>query len=39
MDNLREQVMVNQLIMVAGISADQARILLQTAHWHFEVFL
>ncbi|OXA56548.1 UBA-like domain-containing protein 2 [Folsomia candida] len=39
MDTLREQVMINQFVLVAGISGDQARNLLQAAHWHFETAL
>lgn len=39
MDTLREQVMINQFVLVAGISGDQARNLLQAAHWHFEVIV
>lgn len=37
MDGLREQVMINQFVVVAGCAADQARQLLQAAHWQFEV--
>lgn len=37
MDNLREQVMLNQFVLVAGCHIEQARQLLQAANWHFEV--
>jgi len=37
MDNLREQVMVNQFVLVAGCHAEQARKLLSAAKWHYEV--
>ncbi len=37
MDNLREQVMINQFVMVAGCHVEQARQLLTAAKWHFEV--
>jgi len=37
MDTLREQVMINQFVLVAGCANDQARSLLQAAHWQFEV--
>ncbi|XP_071963195.1 UBA-like domain-containing protein 2 [Antedon mediterranea] len=39
MDNLREQVMVNQFVAAAGCNRDQARQLLQRAHWQFEMAL
>ena len=39
MDNLREQVMINQFIYVAGCHAEQARHFLQAAKWHFEVLV
>lgn len=39
MDNLREQVMINQFVLVAGCHVDQARHLLQGANWHFETAL
>lgn len=37
MDTLKEQVMINQFVMAAGCVPDQARQLLQKAHWEFEV--
>ncbi len=37
MDNLREQVMINQFVMVAGCHVEQAKQLLQAANWQFEV--
>ena len=37
MDNLREQVMLNQFVLVAGCHIEQAKQLLQAANWHFEV--
>ena len=37
MDNLREQVMINQFVLVAGCNVDQARHLLQSSNWNFEV--
>lgn len=37
MDKLKEQAMINQFVMVAGCARDQARQLLQAAHWQFEV--
>lgn len=39
MDNLKQQVMINQFVMAAGCVPDQARQLLQKAHWEFEVRL
>ncbi|XP_018021241.1 UBA-like domain-containing protein 1 [Hyalella azteca] len=40
MDNtLREQVMINQFVMAVGTSREQARQLLQAAHWQFETAL
>lgn len=39
MDNLREQVMVNQFVLVAGCHIEQARQLLQASNWHFETAL
>ncbi len=38
MDSLREQVMINQFVLAAGCARDQAKQLLQAAHWQFEVF-
>lgn len=37
MDSLREQVMINQFVSVAGCAREQAKQLLQAAHWQFEV--
>ena len=37
--SLREQVMINQFVLAAGCARDQAKQLLQTAHWQFEVRL
>ena len=37
MDSLREQVMINQFVLVAGCAREQARSILQAAHWQFEV--
>lgn len=39
MDSLREQVMINQFVVAAGCAHDQAKQLLQAAHWQFEVNL
>ncbi|CAB0037001.1 unnamed protein product [Trichogramma brassicae] len=37
MDNtLREQVMINQFMLAAGCASEQAKQLLQAAHWQFE---
>ncbi|XP_037783730.1 UBA-like domain-containing protein 2-B [Penaeus monodon] len=36
---LREQVMINQFVMAAGATREQARQLLQSAHWQFETAL
>ncbi|KAI8487358.1 UBA-like domain-containing protein 2 [Branchiostoma floridae] len=38
-DNLREHVMINQFVMTAGCTFDQAKTLLQKAHWQFETAL
>ena len=35
--NLKQQVMINQFVHAAGCHAEQAKQLLQAAHWHFEV--
>ncbi|KAK8732178.1 hypothetical protein OTU49_007222 [Cherax quadricarinatus] len=35
--SLREQVMINQFVMAAGATREQARQLLQSAHWQFEL--
>lgn len=37
MEELRHQVMINQFVVAAGCAADQAKQLLQAAHWQFEV--
>lgn len=37
MDTLREEVMVNQFVMVAGCAREQAWQLLQAKHWDFQV--
>ena len=37
MDALREQVMINQFVLAAGCAREQAKQLLQSAHWQFEV--
>ena len=37
MEDLKHQVMINQFVLTAGCAADQAKQLLQAAHWHFEV--
>jgi len=37
MDALREQVMINQFVLAAGCAREQAKQLLQAAHWQFEV--
>lgn len=37
MDELKHQVMVNQFVLIAGCASDQAKQLLQAAHWQFEV--
>lgn len=37
MEELRHQVMINQFVLTAGCAADQAKQLLQAAHWQFEV--
>jgi len=39
MDSLREQVMINQFVLAAGCASEQARQLLQAAHWQFETAL
>ncbi|TNN40562.1 UBA-like domain-containing protein 2 [Liparis tanakae] len=39
MDELRRQVMINQFVLTAGCAADQAKQLLQAAHWQFETAL
>uniref|UniRef100_T1J1T3 UBA-like domain-containing protein n=1 Tax=Strigamia maritima TaxID=126957 RepID=T1J1T3_STRMM len=37
MDSLREQVMINQFVLAAGCAREQAKQLLQAAHWQFEM--
>lgn len=37
MDALKEQAMINQFVMAAGCAREQAKQLLQAAHWQFEV--
>ncbi|TKS90070.1 UBA-like domain-containing protein 1 [Collichthys lucidus] len=37
MDELKHQVMINQFVLTAGCAADQAKQLLQAAHWQFEM--
>lgn len=37
MDSLRQQVMINQFVLVAGCRAEDAKQLLVTSNWHFEV--
>ncbi|XP_039284919.1 UBA-like domain-containing protein 2 isoform X2 [Nilaparvata lugens] len=39
MDSLREQVMINQFVLAAGCAREQAKQLLQSAHWQFETAL
>ncbi|PNF13618.1 UBA-like domain-containing protein 2 [Cryptotermes secundus] len=39
MDSLREQVMINQFVLAAGCAREQAKQLLQAAHWQFETAL
>uniref|UniRef100_A0A671RJ63 UBA-like domain-containing protein 1 n=1 Tax=Sinocyclocheilus anshuiensis TaxID=1608454 RepID=A0A671RJ63_9TELE len=39
MDELKNQVMINQFVLTAGCAADQAKQLLQAAHWQFETAL
>lgn len=36
---LREQVMINQFVLAAGCAREQAKQILQSAHWQFEVSL
>lgn len=38
MDTLREEVMINQFVMAAGCATEQARQLLQSKHWDFQVW-
>ncbi|CAG5098007.1 UBA-like domain-containing protein 2 [Cotesia glomerata] len=37
--HLREQVMINQFVLAAGCAREQAKQLLQAAHWQFETAL
>ncbi|XP_038830897.1 UBA-like domain-containing protein 1 isoform X2 [Salvelinus namaycush] len=37
MEELKHQVMINQFVLTAGCAADQAKQLLQAAHWQFEM--
>ncbi|XP_055008490.1 UBA-like domain-containing protein 2 [Boleophthalmus pectinirostris] len=39
MEELKHQIMINQFCLTAGCAADQARQLLQAAHWQFETAL
>jgi len=39
MDNLREQVMINQFVLVAGCQAERAKQFLSAAKWQFEVYI
>ncbi|CAG0881743.1 unnamed protein product [Darwinula stevensoni] len=39
MESLREQVMINQFVLAAGCAREQAKQLLQAAHWQFETAL
>ncbi|XP_053308943.1 UBA-like domain-containing protein 2 [Spea bombifrons] len=39
MEELRHQVMINQFVLAAGCASDQAKQLLQAAHWQFETAL
>lgn len=34
---LRKQLMISQFVNAVGVSPDQAKQILQAAHWHFEV--
>lgn len=36
-ENLRQQLMINQFTMATGCTAEQARQLLQSTRWEFEV--
>jgi len=38
MEGLREQLMINQFIMVAGCAREQAKQILQASQWQFEVW-
>jgi len=39
MEELKQQLLVNQLVVAAGCAADQATALLQAAHWQYEVII
>ncbi|KAJ8344985.1 hypothetical protein SKAU_G00291780 [Synaphobranchus kaupii] len=39
MDELKHQLMINQFVLTAGCAGDQAKQLLQAAHWQFETAL
>ncbi|KAB5531090.1 hypothetical protein PHYPO_G00136910 [Pangasianodon hypophthalmus] len=39
MDELKHQVMINQFVLIAGCASEQAKQLLQAAHWQFETAL
>ncbi|KAK1805260.1 hypothetical protein P4O66_019596 [Electrophorus voltai] len=39
MEELKHQVMINQFVLIAGCASDQAKQLLQAAHWQFETAL
>ncbi|KAG5832196.1 hypothetical protein ANANG_G00288530 [Anguilla anguilla] len=39
MDELRHQLMISQFVLAAGCAGDQAKQLLQAAHWQFETAL
>ncbi|KAG7257358.1 hypothetical protein CRUP_029003 [Coryphaenoides rupestris] len=39
MEDLKQQLMVNQLVVAAGCAADQATALLQAAHWQYDTAL
>ncbi|KAJ7306050.1 hypothetical protein JRQ81_010416 [Phrynocephalus forsythii] len=38
-EELKQQVMIGQFVVAAGCAAEQARQLLQAAHWHYEAAL
>lgn len=37
MDDLKNQVMINQFCLAAGCQSGEARQILQSTHWQFEV--
>ncbi|KAJ8253899.1 hypothetical protein COCON_G00205110 [Conger conger] len=39
MDELKHQLLINQFVLTAGCAGDQAKQLLQAAHWQFETAL